>query len=234
MPRGRPRELEWCKYRNSALENTMDQWQMLAPHIWLDALTPAASFVGTRHALAVRRSKAHYRCAWILQAGCPQLTLRYKVSGQLEKGFLVTSFWGVSRIPGACRHWPAFGSFMFIENMIVQCAGFGTDGNCKLILLFFFSKNLPSYPCSMALAQAIHDDTTRSGIEFEPTPCGSSKDIEPYIPRVLLATTYDIEYISHRPVLKVAMRPLMEGRDDVKTFSRSLWCGKGSSRCFSP
>ena len=108
---------------------------------------------------------------------------------------------------------------MFIENMIVQCASFGTDEDCKLILRFFFSKNLPSYACSMALAQAIHDDTIRSGIEFEPAPWGSSRDIDLYIPRVLLATTYDTEYISHRPVLKVAMRPLIEGRDDVKTFA---------------
>ena len=110
---------------------TMDRWRMLAPHVWLDAPTPAGSLLGTRHMLATMRSKAHYCCASILPAGCPQLALRYKVSEQLEKGLLVTSFFGVSRIPGTCRHWDPFTPFMFIEKMIVQCASFGTDEDCN-------------------------------------------------------------------------------------------------------
>ena len=108
---------------------------------------------------------------------------------------------------------------MFIERMLIQCASFGTENACDLILLFFFGENLPSYACSMEIAQAISDNTSRSEIKFEPAQCGTSAEIEHYEPRVLFVTAFDNEHVGHRALLKVAMRELLEGKVDMETFA---------------
>ena len=214
-----PREMRGCKTNPNSVACAMDPWGSLIEHLWLDAPTLQASRVGIRCAFAGMRARAHFSGTTILPAGCARLTLRYRITEVKEKGFLIPSFFGITRVPSTCQHWEPFEHLLRTEKMLIQVATFGTEDECKMVLLFFFGNAPPSDACCLQVTEAIRLKLGLLDIAFQPAPCGVARELKQYHPLVLLATTYDVDHLAQRPVLRVAMRAILSGELEVAAFA---------------